>query len=1057
MYNGKIMKYKKVIILLCSLLFFLTALTFYLNRVIFPQLIKKIAVQQIETTLKRKADIGSIHFNWFRGIIIDKLKIYEKDSPEVVFAQADQVSFGFILIPGFRHYKIIIPFIHVRSPSVHLIRTARDVWNFSDMPSAPSSVVAKKAPPIEIAWRGITITDGQCLIEDISSPMAWSELFNHINLKLSLSYKGISYDFTADIPRKKGFVGATVYYQPLTRNTRAQIHLKNIDTASYLSLINIPDVQLTSGIIKKIDLDIDYSQDQTTAAGSVLMSDLDMTSRDQTFKGNIEIHDLNAQYKNGDVTARGQIILNNIQTTVPGLSASGSVETRVNTFELTPTGMVFDGSLHAESLLLNLTDRHIRVKSLGLDNIKLRKDKDGIQTVGSISAHGLIVHYPHQTLKGDVTLKPLTVQIKDENNIMLEGDLQAENFSGSFMDSRNFSSQRIHVENLQMVVTEQKNIALTAQMSLNTMSLTWGRNLAAAESLKADKLFLQLTDDVLEISTAATTSGGHLVVDGHKTIDANPRLELTLQVPLNEAHLMTYKGSITLSDATIKGFPLVPSIDNAELDADFQTDTATINALSANILDTNVQMTGTVKNFKDPMLNVNVQADECNLSKIQNMAPQIVAPYGLTFDGTSSVKVKFEGLMSKPLDANILATASVKNASVMSSKYHQRIKNITGIIEATHDSLKWREVTFTYLDKKYSLTGSLDNFKNPKILATLEGKDIQLKADMIKNENLVTINDLTGKYLNAAFDAKGTMTLIKVHGPLLDITGQTSVRLEDFINALPGQQKKNISALNPSGEISLTANLKGAGLDWKNYTLNAHITSPVITVMGYKLDDMKINVTQDEGKIKNLTLDGKLYEGTVHAIASMDLTATDMPYDLALNVDTTDLHELKMDSPLKMDEINGKFYLTTIAHGTMADFKNKFHAKGSMAIREGFLGEFNIFKGLLSILNEALRLGQVMITDVEGNFTVDDQKINTDNLRLKGPTIVLLGQGWVNFDQYCDLNMTVDLSSGVVPPIAQDVLRTLNIRIYDKIANPKFKRKISMPQVINTLLKNFLQ
>ena len=561
--------------------------------------------------------------------------------------------------------------------------------------------------------------------------------------------------------------------------------------------------------------------------------------------------------------------------------------------------MVFDGSLHAESLLLNLTDRHIRVKSLGLDNIKLRKDKDGIQTVGSISAHGLIVHYPHQTLKGDVTLKPLTVQIKDENNIMLEGDLQAENFSGSFMDSRNFSSQRIHVENLQMVVTEQKNIALTAQMSLNTMSLTWGRNLAAAESLKADKLFLQLTDDVLEISTAATTSGGHLVVDGHKTIDANPRLELTLQVPLNEAHLMTYKGSITLSDATIKGFPLVPSIDNAELDADFQTDTATINALSANILDTNVQMTGTVKNFKDPMLDVNVQADECNLSKIQNMAPQIVAPYGLTFDGTSSVKVKFEGLMSKPLDANILATASVKNASVMSSKYHQRIKNITGIIEATHDSLKWREVTFTYLDKKYSLTGSLDNFKNPKILATLEGKDIQLKTDMIKNENLVTINDLTGKYLNAAFDAKGTMTLIKVHGPLLDITGQTSVRLEDFINALPGQQKKNISALNPSGEISLTANLKGAGLDWKNYTLNAHITSPVITLMGYKLNDMKININQDEGKIKNLTFDGKLYDGTVHAVGSLDLTAKGMPYDLALNVDNTDMHKLKMDSPLK--------------------------------------------------------------------------------------------------------------------------------------------------------------
>ena len=97
-----------------------------------------------------------------------------------------------------------------------------------------------------------------------------------------------------------------------------------------------------------------------------------------------------------------------------------------------------------------------------------------------------------------------------------------------------------------------------------------------------------------------------------------------------------------------------------------------------------------------------------------------------------------------------------------------------------------------------------------------------------------------------------------------------------------------------------------------------------------------------------------------------------------------------------------------------------------------------------------------MITDVESNFTIEDQKINTDNLRLKGPTIVLLGKGWVNFDQICDLNMTVDLSSGVVPAIAHDVLNTLNIHIYDKISNPKFKRKISVPQVINTLLKNLL-
>jgi len=220
---------------------------------------------------------------------------------------------------------------------------------------------------------------------------------------------------------------------------------------------------------------------------------------------------------------------------------------------------------------------------------------------------------------------------------------------------------------------------------------------------------------------------------------------------------------------------------------------------------------------------------------------------------------------------------------------------------------------------------------------------------------------------------------------------------------------------------------------------------------------MKISINQEEGRVKGLTLDGKLYDGTVHAVGSLDLLGRGIPYELALNIDRADMHQFKMDSPLKMNEINGKFYFTSLVHGKVADFKNNLHATGSLAIRDGYLGEFNLFKGLLDVLNDGTNLGKVEITDVEANFTIDNQKISTENLRLKGPTIVLLGQGWVNFDQICDLNMKVDLSSGSIPDIAHDMLKSLSIRIYDKISNPKFGKKISVPQVINTLIKNLWQ
>ena len=1052
------MKYKKIIIVLCAVLFFLSALTSYLNRILFPQLIKKIAIERIEEALKRRVEIGSIHFNWIKGFIIDKIKIYEKDPANAVFAQADQVSFGIIFFPGFKHYRLTIPFINVHSPSVHLIRTGENTWNFSDMnTSSPAPAGPSKASAFEIAWGGMTISDGTFLVDDLSTPHQWNELFDNINLKLSLSYKGISYHLTSDIPRKKGFIGVTVYYQPLTKNTQAQIHLKNIDTASYLSLINIPDVHLDSGIIKEINLNISYTQDRTTAQGDVLMQNLDITNLEQKFKGDIEIHDLDAEYKGGDITARGQMALTHVQTQVPGLAAGGSVQTRVNDFELTKEGVTFVGSLHAQDISVNLKDRQVQVDEVTLDNIRIRKDKDGIQSVGGIKTQGLLVLWPNQKLQGDIALKAVSMHVKNADDITLEGDLQADRFSTS-VGNKNFSSQHILFEDFQLEILDQKNIHLNTKLSLDEMTMAPGKNISAsAASVKTDKLLFNLDNGIIHVSSTIDSSAAKIILDNTKTIEADPQLELDLQMPLSDPQQMIYKGSITLSDGHIQGFAPFQSLDNVELDADFQTDTATINALSVDILDTNIRINGTVKNFKNPFLNITAEADELNLAKIGDLAPHMVEQYGLSFDGTSRVKVKFEGLMSDPLDANIQAVATVKNVSVSSSKLHQRIKNITGIVEATPDSLKWRNFTADLQGQKYTLSGSLKNFKNPKIIFTINDSDLQLKADIVKNHDLITINAITGKYLNADFNSQGSISLLPGQEPMFDINTTASILLEDLIKTLPAQQRTSIQSLNPTGIISMTAGLKGTGLDWKNYTLNAVITSPILRLMSYKLTDVKIDIAQAEGKIKNATFDGKLYAGVVHAVGSLDLSAKGMPYDLAFNIDNTDLHQLKMDSPLKMNEIDGKFFLTALAHGTVADFKNNLHASGSLAVRDGFLAEFNLFKGLLGVLNDALSLGQVEITDVESNFTIEDQKINTDNLRLKGPTIVLLGKGWVNFDEYCDLNMTVDLSSGVVPAIANDVLKTLNIRIYDKIANPKFKKKISMPQVINSLLKNFLQ
>lgn len=1061
------MKYKRILIILCAVLFFLTALTIYVNRIVFPQLIKKIAIQRMEESLNRKVEIGSIHFNWFKGFIVDQLKIYEKDS-DLVFAQADQVSFGVLIFPGVKHFKISIPFINVKTPSVRLIRLKADTWNFSDLASSAAGTPGKNSnnppraasksdgPDFKIAWGGITITDGKFLVEDQTRPVIWNEYFEHIDLKLSLSYKSINYELTADIPGRQGFIGAKVDYEPFSQKTHARLHLKNIDTASYLALVQLPDINVKQGILKDIDLDINYSKEKISAQGDVLMNNLDISNASQSFKGDVEIHHLDGTYNNGYVTARGEIAINHMQTMVPDLDCGGSVQAHVLNFELTPDSQVnFNGSITAQEIFIRQKDRQINIKEVALDNIQVNRDLNKIQSASSIMTQGLIVQWPQQRLSGDLTLKNVSLHMQDVNDITLESDLTADNLSTDLAD-QSFSTQHLSLTQAKLHIENQKDVSLNTQLSLDNMSVRLN-NLFAAGSLSSDQFSLKFIDHVIKANTILNFSKGKFIFDHHKTIEAAPRLELDLNLPLADSQNLTYKGSLTFSDASLYGFAPIKELHGVDLDADFQNDQATINALGLNILNTNLHITGEVKNFKDPWLNITAEAEELDLAQISQLFPQATAPLGLNFEGSSMVKVKFEGRAADPLAGNILAVASFKKASAYSQTLHQKVKNITGIIEATPNTLIWRDLTATYGNSKYNLSGSLRDFKNPKITANISGPQLEIKADISKDPNIININDVSGKYLNTSFNSHGLVTLIPGFAPAFDIHLSTSLLLEEFIKELPLAQQKALLALNPTGAIDMSAEIKGTPGDWRKDSAHADISSPLMTLLGYKLNAMKISVDAADGKIKNLVFDGKLYDGTVHAIGSMDFSSKNMPYDLALNIDNTDMHELKEDSPFKMQEINGKFYFTSMIHGTIADFKNNLHATGSLAIRDGFLAEFNLFKGLLSVLNDALHLGEVEITDVESNFTIDNQKISTDNLRLKGPTIVLLGKGWINFDQYCDLDMTIDLSSGIVPAVAHDLLSTLDIRIYDKINDPKFKKKISVPQVINSLIKNFLE
>ncbi len=1005
------MKWQKPLLIILAVVFFITALTIYVNRVLLPVQAKKLIQSQAESFLKRKVEFETLHFSWVKGFIVEKLKIYQKNSPDV-FLQVERLSCGVIFIPGFKQHRLTIPFINFEHPSVQLVREGPNTWNFSDLLQNTST--PEKPSPVTVSLVGINIIDGKIRIDDISGAGHWTEMFDNVNLKVALSYKGIVFDLSAvPLSQQQSLVAMKGTYQPLTQSLQADMRLHHIRPGEYFNLLSpIEGLAWKAGTIDDLQLNVARSPEAITLRGDISFKNLDATYKGQSIKADIALQGADFTYTNGPFKGKGKIFFAGSTRLSENQFINGKLALDIKEGELSPQSMLLHASLAGTSLDASFGPGQTLKGDVTLDNIKVRKDKEGTQAVGSIHSKNVDIHMGAQAVHGDFTIHPLIVQMKDEHHVDVTMDFKAEN----------------------------AGVSLDAQKS-------WTGNLFL------DNTSLRLSNYALSLKTQGRMNNSLFTIQPGQTLAANPSFNADATCSLRNPAAAEYTGHISVTDAQAEGFPFAP-FKNITLDADVKTDALTIKSLGLKALDTNIQISGTVINFKAPLLNIDASSEKIDLAKLKDVIPKILEQYGLEISGSSSFKAHIEGTATDLLGAKIKATAGLSDVNIKSSKFNQGASGISGNIECTPNSLTWNNFTGTYLEKNYTLNGSLNDFKNPSVKTTLEGADVQLKIDLDKNDDTVTLKEVSGKYLNISFGVTGNVALPPNRPPVLDVKTKLTFRLEDLQPLLPPEQKKIVEPLKPSGLINVNASIKGQAQDWKNWTTDGTIQGSAVSLLGYTATDLSVALTQRDGKISNFTLDAMVYDGKLHAVGSSDLSIERMPFDLALNVDGLDLHKLKTDIPtLKSEEINGKFYLTTIAKGALSDIKN-LQAKGSFAIREGFLTEFAIFKGLLGVLNEALRLGQVMITNVECNFTVENQKMTTDSLRLISPTIVLLGQGWVNFDQMCDLMFAVDLTSGVVPEMAEQVLRTLSVRIYDKISNPKYDRKISVPQVLNTILKS---
>ncbi|MBI3601455.1 MAG: DUF748 domain-containing protein [Candidatus Omnitrophica bacterium] len=545
-----------------SVIFFLTALTFYVNRIVFPVVVKKIAIKQAENFLQRKVEIGSIHFNWVRGFVIDKIKIYQKNSNRDVLAQAEKISFGVIFIPGLHQHHLTLPFVRIQAPSFHFIHQTNDQWNFSDLiPLAAATGNSKKPSPVAIMVGGMTLTDGKLRLDDLEPQGTSSELFDQINLKAGLSYQGITFDGSFLIPDKKGFVSLQGSYQPLNQSLKAQMTLKNIKPADYLSLVpfQLP-LTLASGTINELKAQVDYTPDKISLQGDWSIKNIDVTVAKHNIKADMDLKNANIRLQNNTVDIQGQCSLANAQILTPTFSIAGQIKADVADLLIhSPEDITLKALVQADKLVVKLPDQSFQGQ-LSANITQARWHKDSASFEGDMVANqALIVLGDDQNIKGNLMLNNITVN-KNNNQTTIHTDLNLNGLELRLPGE--IFKGNLHAHDLNISLDNQNNIKLNGPLDLNNIDAVLEKTRARG-SLHISSLtaVFDQNQQTLDVQTQGTWQEVHISLDQEKSLTGNVHFDIHAFYPLNNPARLQYDGSLSVEGARLEGLPSEPFKD----------------------------------------------------------------------------------------------------------------------------------------------------------------------------------------------------------------------------------------------------------------------------------------------------------------------------------------------------------------------------------------------------------------------------------------------------------------------------------------------------------------
>ncbi len=258
------MRKRRRILLIVLLLLIASGLGLYAAAARFlPGLVRRKIVAGLTEATQRRVTCGTVKLEFWRGIVIKDLRVYDKSETEKTILSVDEASAVFILLPWGRERKLLLPSVRLYGARLDLVRGSDGNLNIQDVIDRRKPSAAAGIRPVV---KNLTITDSEVVLRDEMRATPTTTMVRLSKGKARTSWNKLFIDAEAEVSFNGIAVPVACHGNYAYKEKRWDIRLTAADIDPKPFLPHLPALPFTwkDGLIRQLKIDMTLKEDTLT-------------------------------------------------------------------------------------------------------------------------------------------------------------------------------------------------------------------------------------------------------------------------------------------------------------------------------------------------------------------------------------------------------------------------------------------------------------------------------------------------------------------------------------------------------------------------------------------------------------------------------------------------------------------------------------------------------------------------------------------------------------------------------------------------------------------------